>query len=58
MSVEIPTRVAVPATCWGSTEHTLKELCLSNCTYGCKVTVCTYCKRRFVLHNRMYGCRR
>jgi hypothetical protein len=58
MSVDIPTRTAVPATCWGNTEHTLQTVCLSNCDKGCHVYVCTYCKKRFVIHNPMYGCRR
>lgn len=54
----VPTRAAVPATCWGGAEHTLQVVCLSNCDKGCNVHVCICCKKRFVLHNIMYGCRR
>ena len=57
IDAQVPTLSIVPATCWGGTEHTLRELCLSNCRQGCKVHVCTYCRKRFVLHNPSYGCR-
>jgi len=45
-------------TCWGGTEHTFREYTMSVCESGCKVYECEYCKRRQVLHNPSYGCRR